>query len=135
MTKQDFIKLKAHIQTQLTVDPNNLQSQLLGLALLRSKYVDIFILENKELNKMKTTKDELYAELYKFYEYEANERWDTKSEIESQMYTDKRYVKMLNDIEDQQEVVTKLQQILEDIKTLSFSIKNYMDWQKFLAGE
>ena len=51
------------------------------------------------------------------------------------MYTDKSYVSLLSRIDDQQEIVTYLEKTIDNIKNLSFTIKNYMDWQRFLNAE
>lgn len=51
------------------------------------------------------------------------------------MYTDQKFLSFISKIEDQQEIVTYLEKTLDNIKTLSFTIKNYMDWQRFLNAE
>lgn len=135
MTTEQFTKLKKLTEESVTIDLNKLQTQLLEIPLLHDRYLTLFIRENKSLNFLQTQKQELYAKLYKHFKYDANERWETKHEIESQMYTDKSYVSLLSRIDDQQEIVTYLEKTIDNIKNLSFTIKNYMDWQRFLNAE
>jgi len=135
MTEKEFKALKEHIDKKITLDITKLNAQLLESPILYSSVLQLFIKENKILNNLEIEKDEKYASLYKHFKYDSDVRWETKHEIESQMYSDKSYLMILSKIEDQQEVVTYLQQQLENIKNMSFAIKNYIEWQQFLAGQ
>jgi delta 1-pyrroline-5-carboxylate dehydrogenase len=85
--------------------------------------------------ELKLKKEVKYAELYRYFKFSANERWDTKSEIEAQMYSDIQFQSIISDINTQQEIVTFLEQTLDNIKTLSFAVRNHIDWQKFINAE
>lgn len=134
MTEKEFKALKEHIDKRIAFDMTKINSQLLDGPIFYSTLLQLFVKENKNLNLLEQEKDELYASLYRHFKYESDVRWETKHEIETQMYTTKPYIVILSKIEDQQEIVTYLQQQLENVKSLSFAIKNYIDWQKFVSG-
>ena len=134
MTEKEFKALKEHIDKRIAFDMTKINSQLLDGPIFYSTLLQLFVKENKNLNLLEQEKDELYASLYRHFKYDSDVRWETKHEIETQMYTTKPYIVILSKIEDQQEIVTYLQQQLENVKSLSFAIKNYIDWQKFVSG-
>ena len=131
MTQNDFMKLKKLTEEKLAFSEDNIQGKIASIPLLYDTYMKAFVRENKLLNELKLDKDVLYADLYKYFKYDADHRWDTKNEIESQMYSDVKYQSKVKQINEQQEIVTFLELTLENIKTLSFSLKNYIDWRKF----
>jgi hypothetical protein len=51
------------------------------------------------------------------------------------MYSDIQFQSIISDINTQQEIVTFLEQTLDNIKTLSFAVRNHIDWQKFINAE
>jgi len=134
MTLEQLKKVKLIIASELRLDPDNFQSQLFNITLIRDRYLQLFIQENKELQKLKIKKDERYGELYDDLKFNSSKRWESKSEIDPQIKRDKSFVTILNGIEDQQEVVTYLEQTLDSFKQLSFQIKNHIEWSKFQAG-
>lgn len=135
MNSKEFNTLKQITETKLTFSEDNFQSKLAEVPLLYSRYLQIFVNENKNLMELKLKKEVKYAELYRYFKYSANERWDTKSEIEAQMYSDLGFQSIISDINTQQEIVTFLEQTLDNIKTLSFAVRNHIDWQKFINAE
>lgn len=135
MNSKEFNTLKQITETKLTFSEDNFQSKLAEVPLLYSRYLQIFVNENKNLMELKLKKEVKYADLYRYFKFSANERWDTKSEIEAQMYSDIQFQSIISDINTQQEIVTFLEQTLDNIKTLSFAVRNHIDWQKFINAE
>lgn len=135
MNSKEFSTLKQLTEKKITFSEDNFQSKLAEVPLLYSSYLQIFVRENKFLMELKLKKEVKYAELYRYFKFSANERWDTKSEIEAQMYSDLQFQSIISDINTQQEIVTFLEQTLDNIKTLSFAVRNHIDWQKFINGE
>jgi delta 1-pyrroline-5-carboxylate dehydrogenase len=135
MNSKEFNTLKQITETKLTFSEDNFQSKLAEVPLLYSRYLQIFVNENKNLMELKLKKEVKYADLYRYFKYSANERWDTKSEIEAQMYSDLGFQSIISDINSQQEIVTFLEQTLDNIKTLSFAVRNHIAWQKFINAD
>lgn len=134
MNQSDFQKLKLKISSLLVLDDGNIQSQLYNITKTRDNYLQVFVNENKLLNKLKIKRDEKKGELIEHFKFTASRRWENKSEIETQINRDPAYIQILHDIEDQQEIVTYLEQSLESFKQLSFQINNHINWTKFQAG-
>jgi len=135
MNSKEFSTLKQLTEKKITFSEDNFQSKLAEVPLLYSSYLQIFVRENKFLMELKLKKEVKYAELYRYFKFSANERWETKSEIEAQMYSDIQFQSIISDINTQQEIVTFLEQTLDNIKTLSFAVRNHIDWQKFINAE
>ena len=135
MKKEDFEKLKKLTESKIKFSEEVISQKLIEIPLMYCTYLDLFVRENKELANLKLKKDSLYSDIYKNLKFYSPERWETKNEIESQMFSNPNYKLVVSEINDQQEIVTYLEQTLENIKSLSYNIKHYIEWTKFQNGE
>jgi len=101
---------------------------------LYQKYLDIYVNELRELKKTGTEIENMYGVLYKKTKHHSQYEWGSKSEIESQINTDPAYHALRIKANEQEYIVKYLEGVLDNIKRLSFSIKNYIDIQKFRTG-
>jgi hypothetical protein len=134
MNQIDFKALKLKTASLLILDDGNIQSQLYNITKTRDSYLQVFVYENKLLRKLEIKRDEKRGELVEYFKFQASRRWEKTAEIESQINRDPAYTQILSEIEDQQEVVTYLEQTLESFKQLSFQINNHINWTKFQNG-
>jgi len=135
MTNQEFEQIKIIAEKKLFFNEDNFQGKLSEVPLIYDTFLKLFIKEHKVLQNMKLKKDIKYADLYRNLKFNSDIRLENKHEIENQMFSDISYQKIVSDINDQQEIVTFLEQTLENVKNLSFAIRNYIDWRKFLEAE
>ena len=101
---------------------------------LYQKYLDIYVNELRELKKTVTEMEFMYGTLYKKVKHHDNYEWGNRNEIDSQINTDPTYHQLRIKVNEQEYIVKYLEGVLDNVKRLSFSIKNYIDIQKFRAG-
>lgn len=135
MTTVDFEKLQQVAEKQIQFDKDNLQGKLTDLPRLYQGYLRILIKEQKELSALKNKLDERFGQLYQLYKFESTYRWESKNEIESQINSDQSYIQLKIKYQEQDSVVNYLSITLDNIKSMSFQIRSYIDYEKFLNGE
>lgn len=134
LSDNEFEELQNFLEEELTFSESNISLKTMKLAAMQQKLIRLLGSLTKEKADIETKLDELYGTLYRFYKFESEYRWDTKTEIESQIYSDKKYVPIktkLNNIISQITVVGKS---LDSLKDISYHIKNYIDFQKLMNG-
>jgi hypothetical protein len=98
------------------------------------KYLDIYTEELRTLKMLEVDREKKYGELYKHFKHKDQYEWTQKAEIESQMNADPSYYELRMQIVQQEYIVKYLEQVLDNIKRLSYSIKNWIEIRKFQAG-
>ena len=134
MNKQKFEELKNYVGKKITWTGDNCQSKLMELSILYSNCINTFTTESLELEDISIKLKELTAELWEHYKFNADHRWDTKQEIETQMYRDVRFRTLTAEYNEQKAITDYLGRVFEMIKSTQYAIKSYMDWEKFKAG-
>lgn len=134
MNKQKFSELKSYIDKKINWTSENCQSKLMELTILYSKCIDLFSEESLILNDLNLQKNVLYGELLEELKFNSDRRWDTKNELESQMYRNPKYQTLCRQIIEQESVTDYLGKCFEIIKSTQYAIKSYMDWEKFKNG-
>lgn len=135
MTPADFEKLQKITETKITFEKHSLLGKLTEIPVLYQTYLRILMKEQKELNDLKSKQEVLYGQLYQTYKFESTYRWETKNEIESQINSDPSYTSIKAQYQDQEVVVNYLSITLDNIKSMSFQIRAYIDYEKFLNGD
>jgi hypothetical protein len=134
MTLEQLEELKKIANEDLKLDSDNIEKKTLQLSTIYQRYLEIYIKEIRQLKKLSLDKDKLYGELYKHYKFVDDYKWDTKSEIDSMVKSDDKYYKMALENSNQEAVVSYLEQLLSNIKSVGYSIKNYVDFAKLKQG-
>lgn len=134
MTPEEFTKLKILIEKDCLLDDSNMLQMSTKYPSLYQKYLNIYLRELDILKTMKTELENLYGVLLKKFKYEDHYKWDTKSEIESQISGDTKYHEKRLLIVKQEYVVEYLEKTLDNIQRISFSIKNWVEIKKFMMG-
>lgn len=101
---------------------------------LYQKYLDIYIVELRTLKDMKTNLAQTYGVKYDYFKNGHTHNWTGKAEIETQIFADKVYHQQRIDANKQEYMVEYLEGVLDNVKRLSFSLKNYIDMKKFQTG-
>lgn len=95
---------------------------------------DIYKLK-KELTIAKKEYKLLYNKKYYYYTYDSDEVADTETEKKHMIEKDEEIIEItsiVSDIENDIEFLTNFKDALRD---KGFNIKNFIDWQNFLAGK
>ena len=74
------------------------------------------------------------VELQKKYNISINEFWETAKEIDSQINCCIPYVTKLKQVNQQKYFLEFIENTLNNIKNLSFAIKNYLDYKKLMMA-
>jgi len=134
MTNQEFIELKKHIEEILHVNDTNALKLCRQVPLLYQQYLDLYLTELQSLKELKAERDVLYGQLWHKFRRESRYDLDSKHEVESYIKSDKIYYELAIKINKQEIYSTYLEQTVNNIKQLGYSIRNYLDFKKYLNG-
>lgn len=134
MDIQQFKKLKVLAEKDLQFDEKNVLQMSEKVPNLFQRYLDIYVEELKVLKGMELDREKMYGDLYKHFKYNDSYEWNQKGEIESQINSNDEYNKLKIKMAQQEFMVKYLESVLDNIKRLSFSIKNWIEIKKFQAG-
>ena len=134
MDKKTLDELKNYVADICDINEENLDEKLRENAKRYNQIFHQFAYECNELNKIEREMKEEYGRLYKHFKYEDDHTWDSKGEIESQIFADKKYSALTLKHNEQTYVVKQLEGCLNNIKHTSFQIKNLISLLKFRSG-
>jgi Recombination, repair and ssDNA binding protein UvsY len=134
MLISDLPKLKAKIDSDLKITEDNVASKSLNSAYMYHQYLDLWLSELRELKTLGLEKDRIYGVLYDKYKFKHDQQLSGRPEIESWIFADPLYIKVATEYIDKETVVKYLENVTEAISKLSFGIKNYIEYKKFLSG-
>lgn len=134
MDKKTLDSIKNGVQDVCKVNEDNLENRTEHIAKWQYDVYMRWARETIELNKIKVEMKRVHGELYRKYKYEDNRAWDTKGEIESQIYTEKKYTDLCIKYHEQEYIVKTLEGCTETLKTASFQIRNTIDFLKYKSG-
>jgi hypothetical protein len=134
MTDIEFARLKAIVEKELIINEDNLSDKSLKIPNLHQKYLDIYTKEMRILKDLSLKKTKKYSDLYHKNKFEGEYKLDYAKEIETYVNGDPDYYKNCQEFNYQDIIVKFLESTLENIQKMNFTIKNYIEWRKFLAG-
>ncbi|MFW6311151.1 MAG: recombination mediator protein UvsY [Nanoarchaeota archaeon] len=135
MNLEEFKALRNEVVNSVKIDEDKIDHIITKIPLLHSKYLRLYSTEFHKLKLLQIKIDKLYGDLYHYYRYEYDYSMDKKYEIETYINKDERYIKLRKGFAFQDTVVKFLENTIKTIKELNYTIKNYIDWKKLLAGE
>lgn len=125
------------------IDPDNLHLESLKIPLLHSKYYEIYnnisVLKKVEENKFL----ELQKEKWLYYSGKAGpevykekpfDHRVMKSDLDRYLSADSELIKSKTKIDYYQLMIKYLESILKNIETRTFTIKNSIEFMKFISG-
>ena len=131
-TEYDRLRKLAEADIKITTD--NVLQKSIDRPIIYHKYLDIFIVQTRKYRKMKIDVNQMYGQLYKKYKFDGNIALSNKSEVEAFINNDEVYIKLLHSLNIQETIIIYLEKLLDTIKSMSFDIKNFIEFQKFLGG-
>lgn len=136
MNATDFETLQKYGEEDTKI-PDTLEAMMNKNNLLPAtvqRWVKLMSKQNFIVKSLEIEKDELYGELLKHYKFEDNVAWGSQREIDSQIYSDPKYISKVKELTMQKYYLEYIQETLGNVKAVAFTIKNYLDWRKMLAS-
>lgn len=133
MTFKQLKQLKTIVTEDLKMTTDNASDKSLNVPYLYHKYQDVFI---DELQLLKTRKQDrvlLYNKMYREIK-DGNKFYDTKNEVETVIFSDDKYDETCRLENESGVIVEYLKGTLENISKISFNVKNFIEYRKFLEG-
>ena len=134
MNIETFNKLKQIADKELTFDEKKADIACANVPAMYQRYLDIYSTEFHLLKTKQADLEMLYGELYKKVKFHDQYQWGAKGEVDSQINTNVEYYRLRIEVAQQEVIVQYLEQLLDNIKRLSYTIKNWIDIKKFMAG-
>ena len=134
MTYEDFKKLKRRALEDLEFNEDNAIELSIKVPNLYQKYLSLYINELDKYKKLVVKRDRMYGELLRNEKVNGDIEWKSKDEYNSVIMTNDNYYDLKLKTQEQEHIVKFLEDTLDNIKRMSFNIKNFIDLKKFLAG-
>jgi hypothetical protein len=134
MNDEQFSKIKKLIEDKLKINDEAVIVQTSkNMPAIFQTVLDLFIKEMCVLKELKRLKEKEYAELYKKFRENYNLTL-TKDEIKTYCNSDEDYYKTCSEFDKQELYVKYFEMTLDNIKRMSYDIKNWVEIKKFYAG-
>ena len=134
MTINEFESLKKTAEEELKFDKSNAAEKNILLPNLYQKWLGIFNTEASRLAVIRLDLEKKSGELYQFYKNEDKIAHDTMKEIEGCIASNPEYLELKAKEIKQAAIVDYLEGTLNNIKQLSYSLKNFVEYQKIQLG-
>lgn len=134
MTINEFESLKKTAEEELKFDKSNAAEKNILLPNLYQKWLGIFNTESSRLAVIRLDLEKKSGELYQFYKNEDKIAHDTMKEIEGCISSNPEYLELKAKEIKQAAIVDYLEGTLNNIKQLSYSLKNFVEYQKIQLG-
>lgn len=136
MKPEDFEILKkvAEKEIRFSHDLESAMKAAANIPNLYMRYLDIFTVEFRDLNKLRAKMEKKFGELMEKYKIDSDVAWKNESEIKSQINRDNDYYNMKIEYAQQEYIVKHLEEILANINRMGFSINAFISLKKLLMG-
>lgn len=134
MTISEFEKLKKEAEAEMSFDKSNAAEKNILIPNLYQKWLGIFNVESSRLAVIRIDLEKKRGELYQFYKTEDKVAHDTQKEIECCINSNPEYLDIKAKEIKQVAIVDYLEGTLNNIKQLSFSLRNFIEYQKIQLG-
>lgn len=132
MKTETFEKIQAAAEEDLKL-PDNLKDMIIKnemVPTIKHKWAKLYSRQRYEVEKLKTDIQVMYGEKLKYYKFNDQYAWSTTKEIESQINCDKDYVALMREYNTQKYFLDYIVETNENMKSLDFVIKNYIEYKK-----
>lgn len=126
-------ELEAEVEEDFSLRQDKLETKLLQIPNLHSKYLRYYFNEKKKLLQLESELKVLYRKKWYYYLKD----WDYTIEekhIPWHIESDTEYSKKLLDVSRQKNIVDYFLHTIKKCNALSFDVKNVIEWNKFING-
>ena len=134
MIKEKFDELKLEVEEDLKITEDNVLQKNLKLSNMYNHYLKIYIHEIKILKSIASSKNLKYKEKYHFYKFDCQFKLTSNKEIETYVEGDEEINKLNVRIQNQEIIVKYLEEVLDNIKSTGYRIKNHIELYKLQHG-
>jgi len=134
MNQDTFAELKDVTSKIFNITELNILDKTRSLSKTLQNYITLLVSELDELKDIKQQREYLYGQLYKFYKEDYNRELESKHEYENYIYSNDKYNTLSIEVNRQEIIVKYLEETIDNIKKLSFNIKNWLEIKKYLEG-
>ncbi len=126
------------------IDKSHLDTEILNIPKLHHKYLKLLAQERLAYKELERRKKEISQSLWLYFSGKADSQvyrdnplpndLITNTKIKDYIEIDDRFVKIQQKIDIANEKIELLVEIIKEINSRSYKIRNYIDWQKFTSG-
>lgn len=135
MKIEDYNRLRTIAKRDLELNEKNFQSISLKIPSLYHKYLSIYTTQLKHVKNLIGKKEALFGELYDHFRFHYEYKLDKRSEIEPFINNHSKYIELCKQLNEQECIAKFFENILSQLKSIPFTIKNYIEFRKFMQGD
>jgi hypothetical protein len=136
MEEAKFKQIRDFFEETLVFDDSDakLTSLTRSLPGIYQKAINMYTDQYQTCNNLKTVKEELYGKLYLQHK-KNNDRSFSKPEIDILIQSEGKYRDIKIEYNTQEMYLKYLDFTIDNIKKISFQVKNYIEIKKFFSGD
>lgn len=129
-------KLEKYISEEsddLLIENDKLNSKMMSLPQIHSKWLKYFYRESMLLLKYEEEEKKIFRKKFEFYltQYDVEIK---SNQVKWYVESDDEYIRISRKVNIQNKVVSYLEDVVKKVNNLNFLIKNIIDWKKFISG-
>jgi hypothetical protein len=128
-------ELQKQIKVELKVDKNHLDLAATENVLFIQKYINMFLLESIEMNKLQTEYDSLYKDKALYYKLEYKYVPENQKELFILIDGDEKIIELKKKISLYSSLIKFISDTIQNFRDRGWGIKSAIEFRKFLAGE
>jgi hypothetical protein len=105
-----------------------------NIAFLKMKWINYRLEWGKTLRILEEKRKQLFRKLYEYYRLESKLKLTTKEEINLFIESDPQYTEIFSLCQTTKEVEKYCLDTVENLKTKSYQVKEFIAWQNFING-
>ena len=130
----DLEKIKAKVRKDLEIDQTDLKKEISKNGVKYHYYLELFIKEKKDLNRLKKLQKRYYKKLYHKMKFENEFRLKTTGEVSTYINGEPKMAQLNETINNSEDSIEYLERVLDLFKMRSFSLRNLIDVIKLESG-
>ena len=137
-------ELYKQVENDLKIDDTELDLESIRTPQIHNKYLKLYTSHSLQLRKLQDDRKILYRLKWEYYtgkappDIYANKPFDLKvlkADVGIYMEADGELQQIGQKVEYQQQIVNYLEKILREINNRNWTIRNTIEWKKFIHGE
>jgi hypothetical protein len=136
MTEAKYLEWKKFFNETLTFSDSEskLKSLTRSLPSIYQSAIGIFSEQLQEVKELSLVKDEIYGKLFSKYKKDHSRSFSTK-EIDIMIKSEDKYIDVCIEYNKQETYLKYLEATIDNIKKISFQVKNFIEIKKFYQGD
>lgn len=133
--KFNYINFFNEIETALTLHSHDIDRKIYEAPNVHNKILRQMIIEKNKLNKLETKYNKIFGEKFHYYRYNHEVKIESKEVAIFYVKNDPEFIKINDEFNKQSLLVETIERWMKKATSISFDIKNVIQYLEFMNGK